>query len=67
MVLAEDPSKRLLKVALNIVDNNVCSQTYPADRRALPVGIKSSMMCAGELKGGKDTCQVVPTYYLSIF
>ena len=59
-VTAEDPSDILLKVAISIIDNKVCNELYEQDgtTRELPRGIMPSMMCAGELKGGKDTCQV---------
>lgn len=50
-------SDGLLKVALDIIDNNYCNSFYQDIRRILPQGITNSMMCAGILQGGKDTCQ----------
>lgn len=55
--LAADTNNKLLKVVLNIYDNEECNQTYKQNKN-LPEGIKSNMLCAGELKGGRDTCQV---------
>ena len=52
-----DNSKKLMKVALNLYDNSECSRSYRNDKN-LPRGISSSMLCAGELSGGRDTCQV---------
>lgn len=54
----EEPSDKLLKVPLGILDNSVCTKRYPFHNRTLPDGIRPTMLCAGELKGGKDTCQV---------
>ncbi|XP_044742119.1 serine protease snake-like [Chrysoperla carnea] len=53
---ADDPSPHLLKVGLDIIDNNQCQQYYQGDDRILPRGIVSSMICSGVLSGGKDTC-----------
>ncbi|KAG5895056.1 hypothetical protein JTB14_021023 [Gonioctena quinquepunctata] len=53
---AGDNSDRLMKVTLNIYDNQQCYRTYQ-NNKDLPKGITSTMMCAGELEGGKDTCQ----------
>jgi hypothetical protein len=57
---AEKKSDILLKVVLSIIDNRQCNGLYEMDgvTRELKNGIVSSMMCAGELEGGKDTCQV---------
>lgn len=55
--LAGDTNNRLLKVVLNIYDNHECRETYKRNKN-LPDGIQPSMLCAGELKGGRDTCQV---------
>ena len=54
---AAEISDKLMKVSLNIYSNSRCSQTYQVNKH-LPQGIKSNMICAGELKGGMDTCQV---------
>jgi hypothetical protein len=47
-------------VELNIYDNRVCAQSYDqvTALRGLNRGIIESHLCAGELAGGKDTCQV---------
>nr|CAD7461208.1 unnamed protein product [Timema tahoe] len=60
---AEDPSDILLKVSLSIIPNNQCNQMYHSETKtnALAQGILPSMLCAGELAGGKDTCQVSHT------
>jgi hypothetical protein len=57
---AEKKSDVLLKVVLSIIDNRQCNELYEMDgvTRELKNGIVPSMMCAGELEGGKDTCQV---------
>nr|XP_023023062.1 complement C1r subcomponent-like [Leptinotarsa decemlineata] len=53
---AGENSDRLMAVTLNIFENERCYRTYQSNKD-LPKGITSSMLCAGELKGGKDTCQ----------
>lgn len=51
-------SDRLMKVALTFVPNDVCARDYEkVQKRYLPSGILSSMMCAGERAGGRDACQ----------
>jgi hypothetical protein len=57
---AEKKSDILMKVVLSIIDNKLCNELYESDigTRELKSGIIPSMMCAGELDGGKDTCQV---------
>jgi hypothetical protein len=57
---AEKKSDILQKVVLSIIDNNSCNEAYNSGEgtRGLKNGIVPSMMCAGELEGGKDTCQV---------
>lgn len=57
---AEKKSDTLLKVVLSIIDNNLCNELYNSGEgtRELRNGIVPSMMCAGELEGEKDTCQV---------
>lgn len=55
---AAETNNKLLKVVLEVYDNQYCHQTYKIDYK-LPDGIKSSMLCAGERKGGRDTCQVM--------
>ncbi|XP_055524826.1 serine protease snake-like isoform X2 [Wyeomyia smithii] len=51
-----DKSDELLKVSLNVYDNQVCSQGYQNSRQ-LKKGVMQSQMCVGNVKGGKDTCQ----------
>lgn len=55
--LAPEISSKLMKVSLSIYDNQKCSEIYKPSKN-IPEGVKSSMLCAGELKGGMDTCQV---------
>lgn len=55
--LATSTSKKLLKVALDVLSNDRCGRTYKPTKY-IPEGIKETMLCAGELQGGKDTCQV---------
>jgi len=49
-----------MKVRLSIIDNNLCNEMYDSGQGTVGLknGIVPSMMCAGELEGGKDTCQV---------
>lgn len=54
---AGQSSDALQKVALDIVDNNICNLHYDNMPRFLPRGIQPSMMCAGSLEGREDTCQ----------
>ncbi|XP_062554870.1 serine protease snake-like isoform X1 [Armigeres subalbatus] len=49
-------SDELLKVSLNIYDNQLCSRGY-ANSRQLRKGIMSSQLCVGNVGGGRDTCQ----------
>ncbi|XP_048524458.1 venom protease [Dendroctonus ponderosae] len=52
-------SDKLLKVQLNIYDNSVCAKAYQKEINAnqhISKGIVGSMLCAGELEGGRDTC-----------
>ncbi|CAH1153436.1 unnamed protein product [Phaedon cochleariae] len=53
---AGENSDKLMKVTLNIYNNQQCYRTYQ-NNKDLPSGITSNMICAGELKGGRDTCQ----------
>lgn len=46
-----------MKVSLTITPQDVCVRHYLAEPRILPKGIVDSQMCAGEMEGGKDTCQ----------
>uniref|UniRef100_A0A1Q3FLB4 Putative trypsin-like serine protease n=1 Tax=Culex tarsalis TaxID=7177 RepID=A0A1Q3FLB4_CULTA len=51
-----DKSDELLKVSLNVYDNQVCSKGY-ANSRQLKKGIMRSQLCVGSVVGGQDTCQ----------
>ena len=54
-------SDDLMKVGLNNFDPAVCNDTFSPmiGGRKLRVGITSdSMLCVGDLEGGKDTCKV---------
>ncbi|XP_001658478.3 serine protease snake isoform X1 [Aedes aegypti] len=51
-----DRSDELLKVSLNIYDNQLCSRGY-ANSRQLRKGIMVSQLCVGNVGGGRDTCQ----------
>nr|CAH7748882.1 unnamed protein product [Callosobruchus chinensis] len=55
---AGESSDRLMEVNLSFYDNSVCQKAYRNNFNGLANGITSTMICAGELKGGKDTCQV---------
>ncbi|KAL0809013.1 hypothetical protein ABMA28_012661, partial [Loxostege sticticalis] len=50
-------SKELHKVSLSLLNNNYCDQLLVSSRNRLWRGFQDSQMCAGELRGGKDTCQ----------
>lgn len=54
----------LLKVGLNFVNPEICNDTFGPliGGRELRVGITAdSMLCVGDLNGGKDTCKVSRT------
>lgn len=50
-------SNGLLKVSLDLLNILKCRATYEVDKKHLPNGVVDSMLCAGDLKGFKDTCQ----------
>lgn len=56
---AGDQSDILLKVGLNVINNQLCNRLYRLEtkKKSIPKGIAQSMLCAGDLNGGKDTCQ----------
>lgn len=56
LFLDGDRSDELLKVSLNIYDNQLCSRGY-ANSRQLRKGIMASQLCVGNVGGGRDTCQ----------
>lgn len=58
-----DKTNKLMKVSLNVYDNAECSRAYQADKK-LPKGVTKTMLCAGDLSGDKDTCQVLYKFYL---
>ncbi|XP_017468720.1 PREDICTED: serine protease snake isoform X1 [Rhagoletis zephyria] len=49
-------SDELLKVDLNMINQNLCKKLYKKERR-LSNGILDEQFCAGHMTGGKDTCQ----------
>lgn len=51
-------SDHLLKVDLDLINNRQCGKLYEAESktRTLNRGIIDSMLCAGDLAGGHDTC-----------
>ncbi|CAH2064656.1 unnamed protein product, partial [Iphiclides podalirius] len=51
------PSKELQKVSLTLLENDLCDQLLQNAKNRLWTGFVPSQMCAGELRGGKDTCQ----------
>lgn len=57
ILLAGRASDSLLKVELQIVDNQKCFEGYTTDS-LLGDGILDSQICAGDTTGIKDTCQV---------
>lgn len=54
-------SDELMKVTLDHVDTEVCKKLFAAETggKQMAQGVIPSMMCAGVLEGGKDTCQVI--------
>lgn len=59
-------SDDLLKVVLDIIDNDNCASYIERDHRKLVNGLTEQQMCAGVLTGGKDTCQVSLVIRISI-
>lgn len=47
-------SDELMKVDLDVVNNDNCRQQVKS--KMIKLGVISSQLCAGVLKGGKDTC-----------
>lgn len=47
----EEGSQDLMKVLLSIYSGEVCEE-----RKLVKGGMQTSMICSGELEGGKDTC-----------
>ncbi|CAH2987898.1 unnamed protein product [Chilo suppressalis] len=50
-------SKELQKVSLSLLQNSQCDQLLLSSRNRHWAGFRDTQMCAGELRGGKDTCQ----------
>lgn len=52
----------LRTVTLNIVGNNICKTYYEKkkkERGGLKNGLLDEQLCAGNIAGGFDTCQVI--------
>lgn len=49
-----------MKVSLDFVEENECNRSYSSSTNPnLKFGINpSNQICAGQVEGGKDTCQV---------
>lgn len=59
-ISASSTSKVLMKVSLDLVEQNECNRSYSFTMgKKLASGIDpNSQICAGKISGGKDTCQV---------
>ena len=58
-LVAERQSSHLLKATIPILDDEQCKRTYMNNSRGIENGFDSStMICAGDLVEGKDTCMV---------
>lgn len=61
IISAGPTSNVLMKVSLDLVKQNECNSSYSGSiqGKKLAFGINpKSQICAGEMEGGKDTCQV---------
>ncbi|CAG9790630.1 unnamed protein product [Diatraea saccharalis] len=56
--LTKTTSKELQKVSLSLLDNEFCEPLLEHTKNRNWKGFVREQMCAGELRGGKDTCQV---------
>jgi len=65
LILGDRSSDHLLKVDLDLINNRQCNKLYEAESktRTLNRGIIDSMLCAGDLAGGHDTCLVSEIIY----
>ncbi|XP_004922188.1 serine protease snake [Bombyx mori] len=52
-----ETAKELQKVSLSLLQNEYCDGILEAIRNRRWQGFAATQMCAGELRGGKDTCQ----------
>lgn len=52
-----EKSNELKKVDLSLLENDYCDSLLYSIRNRKWQGMAESQMCAGELRGGKDTCQ----------
>lgn len=52
---------------MDIINNNDCNNLWHTspNQDTLAKGIAPSMMCAGVLTGGKDTCQVSISHFIN--
>lgn len=46
-----------MKVDLDVIPNENCSSYLKFRKHEMPLNLTEEMMCAGYLKGGRDTCQ----------
>lgn len=46
-------SKSLMEVSVNIISDTVCNSVTVYNK-----AVTKNMLCAGDLRGGKDSCQV---------
>ncbi|XP_055585428.1 uncharacterized protein LOC129738271 [Uranotaenia lowii] len=53
---AESQSEELLKVSLDVFDNELCTEEHKGSRQ-LRSGMKNTQLCVGSSTGGFDTCQ----------
>jgi len=60
IIAAGQTSNVLMKVSLDFVEQNECNRSYSSSTNSnLKFGINpSNQICAGQMEGGKDTCQV---------
>lgn len=73
-VSAGPTSNILMKVSLDLVEQNECNSSYSSfTGKNLAFGISpDTHICAGQTEGGKDTCQVrtrrsLPTAFIDVY
>lgn len=54
---SQSASTILMKVDLDVIPNENCSSYLKFRKHEMPLNLTEEMMCAGYLKGGRDTCQ----------